>query len=794
MPDERVSHYRLLHQLGGGGMGVVYEAEDIDLGRHVALKFLPEGLSGDPAAVERFRREARAASALNHPHICTVYEIGQHEGRHFIAMERMEGETLASRIRRGPMASGEVIELALQIADALETAHGKGIVHRDIKPANIFLTARSGAKLLDFGLAKLQPMGQALSEAATATAGPLTRSGAAIGTLAYMSPEQALGRELDRRTDLFSLGAVLYEAATGAMPFRGETAAAVSDAILNKTPTPVVRFNPEAPPGLEKIIEKSLEKDPALRYQTASEIRADLQRLRRDSQESAVRTAAVGALPGRRPMGWKTPLAAAVVVVALAAAFLGWRTQRPAAPGAGKIESLAVLPLENFSREPEQEYFADGMTEELTRTLANIGALRVISRTSAMQYKGAHKPIPEIAKELKVDAILEGSIMRAGNRVRITEQLINGATDQHLWAQSYERDLRDVLALQAEVAQAIAREVQIKLSAAEQSQLASASMVNPAAHEAYLKGRFHLNKSTEREIRAGMRYFEEAIAADPKFALAYVGLGDAWGNLSTWYLPPRDADPRAKAAYAQALALDQSLASAYASRGFISLTYDWDWAAADRDATRALELSPSSADGHVLRGWWLSSLGRWPEAKAEFIRAEELDPLTPAAFSFHYWGAFMNGRFDEALELARRASEMAPAFDNPHLIIAQVYAQKHQFSDAIPEAIKATQLDDSPFDVAILADVYALAGRATEAHATLAKLKEMTKTRYVCSYEVATSYVALREFEEAYRWFDKAYNDRSDCMIWMKVDSRLAPIRSQPRFQELVKKVGIPEQ
>ena len=795
MPEERVSHYRLLRQLGSGGMGTVFEAEDLDLERHVALKFLPPESAADPAAVERFRREARAASALNHPHICTVYEIGEDGGRHFIAMERMEGETLASRIRRGPMTIEEALELGLQLADALEAAHGKGIVHRDIKPANIFLTGRQRAKLLDFGLAKLQASPQALAQAATATQGPLTRPGAAVGTLSYMSPEQALGREVDHRTDLFSCGAVLYEAVTGTMPFRGETAAAVSDAILNHTPTPAVRLNPDVPPGLEQVINKALEKDPELRYQSASDLRADLQRSRRDAGGAS------GTVPGevRRPPATpsshrRTAFAVLGAVVVVATLFAVWRMGRPSAPVSSRIDSIAVLPLENFSHDPDQEYFADGMTEELTRTLANLGALKVISRTSAMQYKGVHKPIPQIAKELNVDAVLEGSVMRAGDRVRITEQLINGVTDKHLWAQSYERDLRDVLALQAEVAQAIAREIQVKLSPSEQKQLAAMLPVDPAAHQAYLKGRYHLNKSTEAEIRTSLRYFEEAIAADPKYAPAYVGLGDAWANLSTWFLPPREAQPRAKEAYDKALAIDSSLASAYASMSIIDLNYDWDWAAAERNATRALQLSPSSADGHMAQGLRFTTLSRWSEAKAEFARAEELDPLSPMPYVWHAWGAFMDGQFDEALETGRKATQLAPDVDAGPLIVGLTLAEKGQFAEAISAAQTGNNLGDSPFNVAILADVYALAGRSAEARATLGKLREMTKTRYVCSYEIATTYVALHEIDEAYRWLEKAYSDRSDCMVWLRVDRRMDPIRSQPRFQNLIKKVGIPEQ
>jgi eukaryotic-like serine/threonine-protein kinase len=769
-----VSHYRILEKLGGGGMGVVYKAQDVRLDRFVALKFLPDEIPHDVQAVEQLQREARAASALNHPHICTVHDIDEHEGRPFLVMEMLEGQTLKHRIGGKPLAENEILSMGIQIADALEAAHARDIIHRDIKPANIFVTPRGQVKVLDFGLAKLLPV----EAASTLTAG-IAETRAFVGTLPYMAPEQLQGKGASIRTDIYAFGAVLYEMATGRPPFTEEFAPELARNILEAQPPRPRELNPAISSGLEAIILKCLEKEPENRYDRVNQLLADLQRF--------------------RPSRAGRPLIAAATItgVALVAAFgiVAWRIERArlhAADSRPAIRSIAVLPLANFSGDPEQDYFADGMTEQLTTNLGQISALRVISRTSAMNYKGTKKKLPEIGRELDVDAVIEGSVERSGDQVRITAQLIEAPTDRHLWAKSYERNLGDVLALQDDVALSIAREIKVKLTPQEHTLMASARPVNPEAYESYLRGRYYWNRRTSEATKKALDYLNEAIAKDPTYALAYAGLADCYIILAhSGVIVAEEAQPKARAAAQRALELDPLLAEAHTSLAAVREAYDFDWAGAEAEFKRALELNPNYANGHHWYGLMLVNLGRLDEARQQIELARGLDLLS-LQIQLNARLVYEAARqFDQAMEVERKVAEMDPTFGGAHFALSEDYHRKKMYREAAAELQKALLLTNESKEAALFANVTDAASYRRAVAQQIALRKGRSKTQYVSPMWFADRFLELQDNEQALAWLEKAFRERNERLVYLKMNPSYDPLRSDLRFQDLLRRIGL---
>jgi len=830
----KLGRYEIRAKIGAGGMGEVYLAQDTKLERKVALKILPADVASHRDRMDRFVREAKAAAALNHPNIAHIYEIGEAEGQNFIAMEFIDGQTLRKVIHSGQADMPKLLRYLQHVAEGLAKAHAAGIVHRDLKPDNIMVTRDGHAKILDFGLAKLiEPQqssvdtGEAASELATAILQQHSTPGVVLGTVGYMSPEQAQGKtkEIDQRSDIFSFGCILYEAVTGHKAFAGKDAVDSLNKIIREPVTPISDFRPDAPNDLQRVVRRCLAKDPEDRYQTIKDVAIELRELRRDlagatgidtttSPQFGVPPSGGIVSPGQiLPSEASTPssqppssaeyivsgirqhkFALAVALMVLAAGAVGLGMYLHARNNEVAIESIAVLPFQNRSTDGDTEYLSDGLAESLIYRLSQLPNLKVSPTSSVFAYKNKEIDPVKVGNQLGVNAVLLGRIIQRGDSLTISAELVDVRYNKLLWGEQYERKMSELLQTQREIAREIVDKLRLKVSGQEQG-LAKHYTESNEAYQLYLKGRFQWHKRTNEALKKSIDYFNQAIERDPSFALAYAGLADCY-VVPAYMLPPGEKIPKAKMAAMKALELDDTLAEAHTSLARAMTTYDWDWRGAEREFQRAIELNPNYAIAHQWYCGYLEAMGRTPEAIAEGKRALELDPLSPIITFEMGLGFFYARDYDKAIEYYQKTLELDPDFPPAHGQLPAAYEQKRMYDQAITGFQKGTNLKGSRewyFSLSGLAHVYAVAGNKGEAQKLLSEMKDLSVRQYVPADRIALIYAGLGDKDEAFAWLEKAYDERSFNMTWLKVEPRWDSLRSDPRFADLVRRLGLPQ-
>jgi eukaryotic-like serine/threonine-protein kinase len=833
------SHYETLQKLGEGGMGEVYLAQDTRLGRLVALKLLPSKFTEDTMRMRRFQQEARAVSSLNHPNILTIYEIGEAEGEQFIAMEYVEGVTLRERMNDTRMSLSTILDISIQISMALSAAHEASIIHRDIKPENIMIRRDGYVKVLDFGLAKLSEEHSTTTDVDAATVPMMaTEPGMIIGTYIYMSPEQTRGIPADPRADIWSLGVVLYEMVAGRPPFEGSTKSDMIVSILERDPPPLARYTKEVPAELQRIVTKALTKDREERYQTVKDLLIDLRRLQRELEfeaklsrstepelydeetviesgvhstaETGRKTTRSSSHAGRtshvsqEEVGIHTTSSAEyivegikhhklavmifVMVSVLAIGAVIYLTRENTAIG-----SVAVLPLVNVGADPNAEYLSDGITESLINSLSRLSDLKVMSRSSVFRYKGKETDPKAVGRELGVQAVVTGRLVQRGDTISISLELVDARDNSHLWGDQYNTKLSEIIAVQGEMAKDISKNLRLKLTGEEKRRLTQRYTDNIAAYQLYLKGRYAWNKRTAEELRRSAEHFQQAIDLDPSYALAYAGLADSYNMLADYsVLPPKEAFPRAEAAASKALEIDDTLAEAHTSLAFVKMAYDGDWAGADREFRRAIELNPNYATAHQWYASYLVMTRRFEESITEMKRAQALDPLSRiinANLGLHYYYA---RQYDQAIEQLHKTIDLNPDFGLAYFYLGRPLLQKGMRNEAIAELQKARALSgEDPETIAELGYAYGVAGRRAEAQAVLRELDGLSKRRYVLPYFIATIHTGLGDKDQAFAWLEKAYAESHPGLALVNVDPKFDTLRSDPRFNELLRRIGI---